>query len=324
MANSSVPLVEASSAMESSSRTTAPDGHPARVAPYGSTPPPLWPQTSSRSLFRSRSMYGRVLAEQEDGASDSEFGLTPRSSTIGYGRFPINSVAGDIEDNVAVKRFWKLPFRSGTIRSSSRRPQTSDGAPVPMLREKLVNIEPALEFSTQLTNINVEHAVALTPTSTLTRPVLSTATEPDVAPLPKKSIRRALSVPRLAPGNDFRAARQRSMSLFQQSRLTESLADPDPSQSYSMFRFQAPRMIPLQKQSPLLHKLSRTLLSSYSTSFSDVREPSPFQLGTFLQPELPRASPADKAGDEESPEAYVERMSHSVNPVEIAGILAAR
>lgn len=307
-------------ALESSSHSVGLDGRPAQVAPHGSTSLPVWPQTGAGVLFRSRSMYGRVLAEPKGSASDTEFGITPRSSTIGYGYLPINSIAGDTEGNAAVKRFWKLPFRGGTIKSSSHRPQTSDGTPVPTRREQLYTVPPPLEYSAQLAGRNVEHAVTPTPTST--RRVLSRAVEMDVTPLPQKYIRRAASVPKLALGKDIPATRQRSMSLFQRSRLTGPPAGPYPSQSHPMFSFQAPRTIPLHDQSPLLRKLSRPFLNSKSRSGSDVRQ-SFLQLGILRQPEPPRASPAAKAGDE-SPEAYVLRMSHSVNHIEIAGILAAR
>jgi hypothetical protein len=83
----------------------------------------------------------------------------------------------------------------------------------------------------------------------------------------------------------------------------------------------SPRVIPGRKQLPLLRKLSRTFLSSSKPASSDIQEPSSPQPGPLMQPEQPHTLSASQL-DDETPESYVQRMSHSVNPVEIAGMLA--
>ena len=300
--------IQASSTVEPSPTTSVPDGD---SASRGSTFP-LRPRsrTGSRGLLRSRSMYGRVVAVHEDNAPKSEFDLSPRSSTIDYGHPPINSVELAMGDDVGLRRFWKLPFRNGTIKSSSHRPRTSDGTPV-VPRGRLHTTVPSP------INVNADPAVAATANATSTRPTSSTATERDVTFLPPKPIRRAASAPKLAPGGDALAARRRSVSLFQRRQSREPLPEHVPSQS--AFGFQEPHTISSQKPSPLLRKLSRTLLGSSKPTSPDVRDPFLYQSQSDPPPALLTSQTSD-----ETPEAYIQRMTHSVNPAEIAGILAAR
>jgi len=307
--------------MESNVGVVAPEANATSTAPRGNTSPlESRFRAGSKIMLRSRSMYGRIIAVHEDNPPDPELGPIPRSSIISHSHLLRESGASDVENNATVKRFWKVPFRSGTIKSSIRRPRTSDGAPAPKPREQFYTMTPAPKSTSQLTDIDIESPVAVTPTSALTRHVFSTGTERDLTSLRPTPIRRVTSVPKLAPG-DVPAARRRSVSLFQRRRSRESFLESAPSQPHSTPSFQAPRVIPGQKQSPLLRKLSRTFLSSSKPTSPNIQEPSSPQPGALIQPEQSHPLLIGQF-DDETPESYVQRMSHSVNPVEIAGILA--
>lgn len=282
--------------------------------------PTIRPRGSSRSLFRSRSMYGRALEEPPtDTVLDKQppsLDIPRRPSTSAFVDPSLDS-RGTSEDNVGSKRFWKSPLRSVTIRGP-RRPSTSDGVTHHTSTDRpnsIFNPDP-----NRLHTAEVQSAPPVTPIPTLVTP-------PESGPIPRKvpSVRRSASTPKLLVIDD-KPSRRRSMSLFQRSHPAEPQSELSSTVTLPLSS-RAPTPVSTSKPSPLMRKLSQSLLSS--SSKTQMAVPSAIQrpseaVANRKQAEVVRSLSAEFAGSGQGPEAYVRKMMHSVNPAEVAGILAGR
>ncbi|KAF8320263.1 hypothetical protein DL93DRAFT_2163904 [Clavulina sp. PMI_390] len=263
------------------------------------------PRNNARVLSHSRSMYDdRSLRSNLSSEADEASRVAAK-------------VPSETTIPVTGPTFWKSPLR--TVRSI-RRPRTSDGVarnftgPTDQLRPNITSQLP----SSPIPRSSFPPTV---PTLITPNDPLPESRPSDMAPTPQ--LRRTTSTPRLLAVGDNKAARRRSMSLFHRGKQPAEMSTDGIRPSQTSIPAEDPR----QKPPALLRKLSQSLLPPSTRSQSLPQRPlaQPTHKGDVnkQQADAVRNISAEFATNGKGPDAYVRKMLRTVNPSEVAGILAA-